>query len=348
MQMGMKLRCYTQSFQGSNKSRLKECRCIRVVRLKNYADAGEVTGTPDSVADTSSPSSPTPAAAIENSQIGLPPQGGNIPLSPAADTAAAPEPTQNTDEAHPGGTHNVQDDAVAAYQKSNQDLQKIQAQFQSNHDQLKQQADAFNDYALKNPINPNQYLENMDAGKKTQVGIGLVLGGIGGGILHTGGNVGLDYLNKQIDRNIAAQQANVNNKNTVFGAYKEMYQNDNVAANMAINANATQLANQIKIAGLQDGTPAGMQRAAQAQAFFQNKAQQALGNAAQIVTHNQNNVPNQQNLPGKSGVYSPTPILAPDAARTLQKFKAFKSKKAFRSKKSSKSNIRMQQKEMGF
>jgi hypothetical protein len=91
---------------------------------------------------------------------------------------------------------------------------------------------------MNSHINPNQYLENMSAGKKVSTALGLILGGMGSA--KTGGpNPAMQFLNNQIERNLAAQQANISNKHNLLSALEKQYGDKMVAANMfrAINAN---------------------------------------------------------------------------------------------------------------
>lgn len=82
-------------------------------------------------------------------------------------------------------------------------------------------------------IKPNAYLENQSAGQKTTQALSLFLGGLGGGVSGRGGNVAQDFLDKQIDRNIAAQQQNNTNRMSVFHGYMDVYHNKNIATNLA-------------------------------------------------------------------------------------------------------------------
>ena len=101
----------------------------------------------------------------------------------------------------------------------------------------KTQQDAFNQYQQKSnallneraglqqavqnaQINPNQLFDNQSTFQKIQTGIGLFLGGLGAGIGHTN-NQALDFLNKQIDRDIASQQANLDKKKGLLAANAE-------------------------------------------------------------------------------------------------------------------------------
>lgn len=111
----------------------------------------------------------------------------------------------------------------------------IAQQDQDHYDELKQHTDDFNQHIQQNPINPTAYTDNMSGGKKMATGLGLLLGGMSG---KGQSNVAMDFLNKQIDRNIHAQQQNINNQNTVYGAYRNLYGDSNIATSLAkVSAN---------------------------------------------------------------------------------------------------------------
>lgn len=80
-------------------------------------------------------------------------------------------------------------------------------------------------------IKPNQYLENMGTGSKIASAVGLFLGGLGSAYTHQG-NPALDFLNKQIDRDIDAQKTGLNNKLNVYHGYLQKYKNASVAEQM--------------------------------------------------------------------------------------------------------------------
>lgn len=98
------------------------------------------------------------------------------------------------------------------------------------YQELKGHTDDFNNYVQQHDINPTAYTDTAKANHKTSTAIGLMLGGMAG---QGHGNVAMDYINKQIDRDIDAQKANINNRHTVLGAYQDLYKDSTVAANLA-------------------------------------------------------------------------------------------------------------------
>ena len=69
-------------------------------------------------------------------------------------------------------------------------------------------------------IDPNRYIHNMSTGQKIMSGIGLILGGAG-----EGGNMAMDFLNKQIDRDIMAQHAELGKKENLLSANLQDFKN---------------------------------------------------------------------------------------------------------------------------
>jgi hypothetical protein len=154
---------------------------------------------------------------------------------------------------------------VPALQENIQRQQAIAQQIPENYQELKKHTDDFNNYIQANPINSNDYLESRSDGQKVGTAIGLLLGGIGG---RGNGNVAMDFLNKNIDRNIDAQKENAKNQHTIWGAYEHLYGDSTIATNLAkVSANDI-LARKIDLAAAKLGTP---QAKATADAFRATK-----------------------------------------------------------------------------
>src|SRR5271165_6323171 len=181
------------------------------------------------------------------------PQQPAQPSQPAQpDQAAAQQPVVTGEEA--------QSEQVKAYDSYLQAQQANTARIQNYVKDMKSHTDDFNSYIQNNPINPLAYQESQSADQKEGTAIGLLLGGMGGG---GHGNVALDFLNKQIDRNVDAQKANAQNRNTVFGAYQHLYEDDIAATNLAKASYIDLLDNKIKRAAVSIGTPQAGQNAQQ-------------------------------------------------------------------------------------
>lgn len=162
--------------------------------------------------------------------------GANGTMNPAAvaqNTQEAVKGQQAIDTAKTAAAVPVEQgylSGVAENQKVAQDL----------FNQMSSHVNDFNQYIQTNPINPNAYVENMGAGKKVLSGLGLILGGLGAGQLGSTDNSALRFLNSQIDRDIAGQQARTNNQRTVLGAYQDLY-GAGVAANNLTKASLLDL-----------------------------------------------------------------------------------------------------------
>lgn len=102
------------------------------------------------------------------------------------------------------------------------------------HDQAKKEQTLMNDYQVQNKqlmgeynstmedykkgtINPNHYAESMSSVGKVRTAIGLILGGMGGGLLHQE-NPAAKFLSQQIDRDIDAQKSELGKKANLLTA----------------------------------------------------------------------------------------------------------------------------------
>lgn len=128
------------------------------------------------------------------------------------------------------------------------------------------------DYA-NGHINPNAYVQNMSTPGKISTAIGLFLGGLSTPFTHQG-NPALEFLNKQIDRDIAAQRENIDKKKTLLGANQSLY-HDQILADNATRINLNNIyEHQIQAAAAKLGTPQAKARAdaASSQFAIQNHA----------------------------------------------------------------------------
>ena len=116
-------------------------------------------------------------------------------------------------------------------------------------------------------INPNHYVENMSTPSKVATGIGLLLGGFSTPFTHQG-NPAMDMLNKQIDRDIASQEANQSSRKTLLGANQEMFKDKILSDNQTrINMNDI-YDHRIQLEALKLGTPQAKANADAAHAKF--------------------------------------------------------------------------------
>lgn len=114
---------------------------------------------------------------------------------------------------------------IAEQAQKNADINK--ESLQKSLDDVTQYTNDFKDHMRSMYINPSAYGQSQTDAQKQQTAIGLFLGGLGGGGTS---NVALDFLNKNIERNIDAQKANQETEKNIYGAYQQLYNNDNVTA----------------------------------------------------------------------------------------------------------------------
>lgn len=173
-------------------------------------------------------------------------------------------------------------EAAKAEGTAGAEAQRVQAEsdYANNMKQaiadLRGHTDAFAQYQQANPINPKAYQENMSTGQKISTAIGLLAGGFKAGY-RGGENPALDFLNKQIDRNIAAQKERADQQKTVWGAYKQLYGDDVIANNLAKVSANDMLTHQMALTGARLGTA---QSKAATEAF---RAQKAIENNQLLI-----------------------------------------------------------------
>lgn len=230
---------------------------IKAGEYKMYAE-----GTPGQPVSDQDMAPQEPVQDVQPPEVAPPsPQEAQVPMTAEptttmAETNATPQVANipvNTNVLNPNGTTNAPA-AVTLQQQAAREQQAVDTskgqsvatiedaynkqraliaqRDQNNFNELKRHTDEFKQYMTVNPINPNHYMESMGIGRKVSTAIGLFLGGLGGGIAHTGGNVALDYLNNQISRDIDAQKARADQQKTIFGAYKDLYGDANIATNL--------------------------------------------------------------------------------------------------------------------
>lgn len=188
-------------------------------------------------------------------------------------------------------------------------------------DNVNQHVDDFNSYMDKSGvINPKHYQENMGSGQKVSTAIGLFLGGLG--TPFGGHNYAFDFLNKQIDRDIASQQQNVENKKTVLGAYQQLY-GENNAAVLAARATMDHIyAKRIEQTAIQLGTPQAKINAQMGISKLMQDSVEKRHEAAALLSGGVGAQPGVK----PQGAKQPTPapsehILSPDANDIFKKVK---------------------------
>ena len=101
--------------------------------------------------------------------------------------------------------------ALAEQAAKQQELQnKFTEEFNKTNNYMKSLQDqlAAQDFSAPK-LNTNRFWENQSTTGKIAAGIAVALGGIGGALARDNSNVGLDMINKAIDRDIAEQKFNI-------------------------------------------------------------------------------------------------------------------------------------------
>jgi hypothetical protein len=229
------------------------------------------------------PAAVDPAQPAQSDQVD---QTSAAPAAPISDPQAPPA-SQETQPA-PGdfqAAYNQAQSAISDKQKIDAALAKSTADIQAKDlldreslsksygDDYKtfsdHQQQFIKDY-MGSHIDPKHYQESMSTGAKVATGIGLLLGGMSSAT--TGVNPAMEFMNKQIDRDIKAQESRIDQQKTLLGANHELYQDGVIAKNQTrINMNDI-YDHKIQLAASKLGTPIAAQaaKAAHANLAMQN------------------------------------------------------------------------------
>lgn len=144
-------------------------------------------------------------------------------------------------------------------QQHAQALQDLNDRTQNNFSEYQQATQPIIQAMQNNEIRPDAYYADKSTLGKVSTAIGLLLGGIGSGA--TGQNVALDFLNKNIDRNIDAQKANISRQHTLLGALQQRFQDSQSATLMAKTLMQEKLVSDIQQQAAKLGTATAQQQA---------------------------------------------------------------------------------------
>lgn len=238
----------------------------------------EVPEVPDGRNNLNPNGTMNPSAVAENTQTGLKAQS-NIDAAKAKADAA------------------IEGQNIQAQAETAQRLQAAQ-------NDVKQHADQFAAYA-SNPanMNPKHYQESMSSGQKVTSAIGLFLGGLG--TPFGGHNYAMDFLNKQIDRDIDAQKNRMDQQKNIFGAYHQLY-GDSLATYNATKATMFDIyQGKLRQAAASLGTPQAQANYLKASTQLAVERSKALQDAAVDLATLPGTRANKPNtLPGSQGAQS--------------------------------------------
>jgi hypothetical protein len=126
-------------------------------------------------------------------------------------------------------------------------IQENKQTYDDHFKTLDNERQAFQQDIINGHIDPNRYLGSMSTGDRIQSAVGLILGGIGSA--HTGGsNPALDFLNKQIDRDIDVQKADLGKKESLLQFNMRQFGNLRDATDMTRVMQMDMVSQQLKAA----------------------------------------------------------------------------------------------------
>lgn len=135
-------------------------------------------------------------------------------------------------------------------------------------------------------INPNQYIDSKDSLGKARLAIGVILGGFGAG-LAGGPNMAIETINKQIDRNLEAQKADLGRKQNLLGALQKQYGDSFVAENMYKATLANTFIQEMDLQAAKSGSLKAQQAALQAKSQLMNQYMPAFNaSASRLLVQN--------------------------------------------------------------
>ncbi len=210
---------------------------------------------------------PTPGAATPNNiDTTKPPQ--NPVADPWGTEAQASALAQGIGEEKTGRSNEAEHLGALGNAQA-QDLQKMQEQqqralvdYKRNYDKITQSVQGLQQAINDQHIDPNHYVNSMSTGSQIGTMIGLVLGGLSAGMSHQP-NMALDYFNKQIDKDIDAQKAELGKKQNLLSANMLQYGNLRDAMDATRMQQMTIIANQLQQSAAKSAGPLAKDRALQ-------------------------------------------------------------------------------------
>lgn len=135
--------------------------------------------------------------------------------------------------------------------------------YQDHFNELDSERKAFQQDLNNQHIDPQHYLNSLGVGEKISKGIGLILGGMGGGLMHQA-NPALEFMNKQISNDIEAQKSEMGKKENLLSANERQFGNLKDATQMTQLMQTDIVKNQLAQAAAKSNDPLVQARAKQA------------------------------------------------------------------------------------
>lgn len=263
-------------------------------------------------------------AGVDTSKLNIPqvsPAGVQLNPNKTVNAAGniAQEGQANTDIAKIQGAR-AQGQAQLEQQAANVEQQKADA----TNKLAQQHIDEFNQFAQELPnIDSNHYMNSMSAPGKIATALGVFLGSAPTG--HGGSNTALDFLNKQIDRDVQAQIQNKDKVRNIYAAYQQLYGDSQAAVDMTKGSMLSILGHQANIIANKLGTPMAQAQMNKLNAEIGQQQAGAARSAAFDAVMNTPKGPGQpvSNGPAASGSASPQPETGPTAGMTPKEKGAF-------------------------
>ena len=172
------------------------------------------------------------------------------------------------------------EDTARLQQQGVADQQNLIAQHEQKWQENNKRITDLQNAVLSQKIDPSALWESKSGGQKAMAIVGMILGGIGSGI--TGReNPAMQALQQAIDRDVRAQEANIQNKKTALGAYIEQGHSLQAARQMAIGEKMHLVAAQVEATANKYGGLAALPGAAAQVAELHKQGAQFRLNAAQ-------------------------------------------------------------------
>lgn len=172
----------------------------------------------------------------------------------------------------------------ADLQKGQEIQQTALKNYQTHYQNLENERQSFINDINNNHINPKHYMDNMSTGSKIATAIGLIAGGIGEGFTHTSGNPALQFLNAQIDRDIATQKTNLGASENLLSANMRQFGNLQDATTMTKVMQTDILANQLKQEAAKAQSPLAQARLLQARGALTKESSAGMAQIAMRKT----------------------------------------------------------------
>lgn len=151
---------------------------------------------------------------------------------------------------------------AAALQPAIQQQQEQIKTYQDHYQNLEGEYKDFISDLQNQHIDSQHYLNSMGTGQKVATAIGLILGGMGGGLMHQE-NPALKFLNAQIDRDVEAQRMELGRKENLLNANMRQFGNLRDATDMTRAMQLGIVSNQLKMAAANNQDPLARARALQ-------------------------------------------------------------------------------------